>query len=343
MEKSTRELLQQDLLRKIGELDGGLCNLDDVGLLDLVLGYRLFFGRWPSGADMEHFQAAPARPLDQLTAQFLSSSEFQSRKLAVEFERPAHDCLVMTETPEGLRFFFSLRDTFVGLPIAVGVFERDVDAVFRRLLRPGMNCLDIGANLGYYSVRMAAVVSQGGGRVFSFEPDPLAFYLLTKNRQENHLENVVSVFQVACGDRDSAGVLVRDLNPANYGGGHVRDAATQNGSPTAIRRVDDLVPEDVRVDFVKIDIEGYEPLALRGMERILTRDRPAIVMEFNPPALRSNGTDAPERLLQDLASRGYVCYEALSFAGGNAAPFQFPATSGDSLVNLVCAPSSKSG
>ena len=213
---------------------------------------------------------------------------------------------------------------------------------FRRLLRPGMNCIDIGANLGYYSVRMATVAGQGGGRVFSFEPDPLAFFLLTKNRQENHLEKVIEVFQVACGENDSTGVLVRDANPANYGGGHVRDTATCNGSAIAIRRVDDLVPEDRRIDLVKVDVEGFEPFALSGMRRILTRDRPAIVMEFNPPALRNDGADAPERLLRDLKALGYTCYEALSYAGGNASPFVFPGPSEDSLLNLVCVPSSES-
>jgi hypothetical protein len=63
-------------------------------------------------------------------------------------------------------------------------------------------------------------------------------------------------------------------------------------------------------------------------------------MEFNPPALRSHDADAPERLLRDLAAYGYICYEAVSYAGEGAARFVFPDPAGDSLVNLVCVPSS---
>ncbi len=345
MEKTSRELLQQDFARKLRDIEDGSCNLNEAGLSDLAFGCRLLFGRWPTDAEIELFRAAPPRDADSLAARFYSSPEFRARSLAVAYERPGHDCLVMTETPEGLRFFFSLRDTFVGIPIAVGVFERDVDAAFQRLLRPGMNCLDIGANLGYYSIRMGAVVSQGGGRVYSFEPDPFAFSLLTKNRQENRLENVISIFQVACGAEEAIGVVIQDPNPANYGGGYVRELGPENkaaGSSISIRRIDDLVPADVRIDLVKIDIEGFEPFALRGMDRVLSRDRPAIVMEFNPPALRFSGADAPERLLRHLNAHGYVCFEALSYSRGESVPFRCGGAAGDSLVNLVCLPSAKS-
>jgi FkbM family methyltransferase len=337
MDRLHQERLESDFLRKKDEVERGVCDLDQVGLLDLAMGYRLLFGRAPTQAEIQQFQVSPPGTLDRFMSTMLASPEFRSRTLAVEFERPHHDCLAMTETPEGLRFFFSLRDTFVGLPVAVGVFERDVDAVLRRLLRPGMNCLDIGANLGYYSVRMAAVVAQGGGRVFSFEPDAFAFSLLSRNRQENHLENVITLFPVACGQHEAIGVLVRDPNPSNYGGSHMRED-TQNGNPTAIRRVDDMVPPDMRIDLVKIDIEGFELFALRGMSRILATDRPTIVMEFNPPALRAHGENAPDLVLRHLAAAGYHCFETVSFAGENPVPFVFPGPSGDGLVNLVCVP-----
>ncbi len=264
--------------------------------------------------------------------------EIRGSVLDAEFLRPAHDCIVMTETPNGLRYFFSLRDTYVGMPIAVGVFERDVDEAIARLLRPGMNCIDAGANLGYYSMRMAAVVAQGAGRVFSFEPDPFACGLLHKNCRENRFENVINIFPFACGERSAEALLFRDPDPRNYGGTHVRESGSGATHKIAVRRVDDLVPSDVPIHFVKIDVEGYELFALQGMKRIIREHHPAIVMEFNPHALESLDPSTPRELLDFIAFFGYTVYEADQFRDQSSPRFNYAAAPGK-FTNLVCLPS----
>jgi FkbM family methyltransferase len=264
--------------------------------------------------------------------------EIRARMLDSEFVRPAHDCIVMTETPEGLRYFFSMRDTFVGIPIAVGVFEQDVDRALARIIRPGMNCIDVGANLGYYSIRMAAVAGPGGGRVYSFEPDVFACDLLRRNCRENHFEGIVSIFQIACGDNDGEAVLHRDSAAGNYGGMFVRRSVDpEAGQRVPLRRIDDLIPAGTAIQLVKMDVEGFEPFALRGMQRIVNESKPAILVEFNPPALRFDGEDAPDRLLEWFRSRSYEVYEAEAFGRGDTRPFDYPA-SGDRFTNLVCLP-----
>jgi FkbM family methyltransferase len=288
----------------------------------------------------------PRLGADELVRTLLASREFRARSLAVKLERPGPSCIIMTETEGGLRFFFSAQDTFVGFPVTVGVYEPDVRAALDRLLRPGMNCLDLGANFGFYSVRMGAVVRPAGGKVFSFEPDPFSFSLLLRNRAENHMEDVLTVFDVACGDEDIEVELYKHPNPANFGGAYARKPGQtaisgERIGTVSLRRVDGLIPPDVPVHLIKMDVEGFEPYALRGMQRILTANRPILVCEFCPASLEFLGADVPTRFLQDLAGLGYSVYETGAFGRGEAVRFEYP-RAGYQYANLVCLPSDKS-
>ena len=326
---------------------GRSCDLARATPLDFVQGYRLLYGRWPTPDELtRHARNPPRRGVDEMLQELLCSREFQARGLGVQLERPGPSCIIMTETAEGHRFFFSAQDTFVGFPVAVGVFEPDVRAALDRLLRPGMNCLDVGANFGYYSVRMGAVVRQAGGRVFSFEPDAFSFALLLKNRSENHMEDIIVPFHVACGDRDMEVNLYRHPNPANFGGTRVgrpgeTPASGELSGRVPLRRIDDLIPPDVSVHLIKMNAEGFEPYALRGMQRILSYDRPVLVCEFAAVALLSHGEDVPARFLNELAALGYSIYEAASFGRGEPARFEYQ-EAGCQYANLVCLPSAES-
>ncbi len=328
-----------ELTRLLRHFQAGRCDLRRSTALDLAMAYRLLLGRWPTPSEMNRYLAAPPRGgVDGLLRQVLSSPEFPNRRIAVEFERPEHDCIVMIETPDGLRFFFSVQDTFVGFPIAVGVFEPDVQAAIGLLVRPGMNCLDVGANLGYYSVRFGAVVGPEGGRVFSFEPDDFAFGLLKKNCQENGLQDVISLFHVACGHEDGEAVLYRDENPANYGGMTLRaPSPAAAGVPVPVRRLDSLIPPGTRIDFAKIDVEGYERLVVQGMRRVIGESSPVLLCEFNTPALASAAPEEPARFLDELSDLGYNVYEAAAFGRFVAAPFKYSKRQVQ-FANLVCLP-----
>ncbi len=289
--------------------------------------------------DLERLLAGAATRAQGIEA-LASLPEIQARVLDRSLLRPGHDCIVMTETSNGLRFFFSLRDTFVGIPIAVGVFERDLELPLNHLLRPGMNCVDIGANLGYYSMRMAAVAGQGPGRVFSFEPDSFACHLLRMNCRENRFENVVTVTQAACGDSNGEALLFRDAEPGNYGGSWVgagADATAATRIP--VRKLDDLIPQDTVIHLVKMDVEGYEARVLDGMRRILETHHPVVIAEYNPPALRRVSQEEPERMLALLRSLGYRIQEAERFTGeASGADAEIE---GDRLRNLVALPASQ--
>jgi FkbM family methyltransferase len=332
-----------ELARLATDFSRDRCDLEYAGPLDLAFGMRLLFGRWPVRRELQEFTAHPdRRGVDGLVERLLSSPEFVARKVGVPLDRPAHDCIVMAETPDNLRFFFSIRDTFVGLPVAIGVFEPGMLEVFKRLLKPGMNCIDVGANIGYYSIHFAQWI-EPGGRVFSFEPDPFAYHLLLKNRTENGREQVIEAFPFACGEANYDSQVFRHPNPANYGGSQVRDPLRHSleregpGQAVPVRKLDDVIPIAISIGLVKMDVEGYEPFVLAGMKRIVKQCAPVIVSEFHTDLLRMAGEDAPARFLADLRALGYSIWRAVPFGQGDQIPFQYSGSNA-CYDNVVCLP-----
>lgn len=330
----SRAALDRDYAAAKEQIKSGVCDVSRTDWLDLCWGARLLWGRWPNaGEALRYEREGRAGPLDQLARSMLAAPEFQARLTELEVERPGHDCLVMCETGEGLRYFFSVRDTFVGFPVAVGVFERELQPLFDRFAKPGAVCLDMGANLGYYTVRMAAL----GAHVYAFEPDPFNFALLEKNVKENRLEEKVTLRRAACGSTCGSINIARELGTANYGAVHVACDGEQVSAAVELVRAADCVPPGVTVDFIKIDVEGFEPEALEGAREILERDHPAVLCGFDTHALEGYGKGAPARLMALMAGFGYTAYDAAALALGEESRFVWPGEGGV-FTNLVFLP-----
>ncbi len=140
------------------------------------------------------------------------------------------------------------------------------------------------------------------GRVYAFEPDPENFSLLERNTR--HLRNVV-LERTALSDHGGEIVLHHIQGSSGCHTILPTKDATSIAVPTDT--LDHYVEKNgiSRVNFIKMDIEGAEPVALRGMEHMLLNMRGLrIVMEGNPEALRASGIDA-EEFLRDIARRGF--------------------------------------
>jgi FkbM family methyltransferase len=323
--------LDRDYAAAKEQVRSGVCDRNQSDWLDMCWGARLLWGRWPNAGEALKFEReGRAGSLDQLARSLMAAPEFRARLTELELDRPAHDCIVMCETGDGLRYFFSVRDTFVGFPVAVGVFERELQPLFERFARPGAVCLDMGANLGYYTVKMAAL----GATVIAFEPDPFNFGLLEKNVNENRLLDRVRLHQAACGSRRGTISIAREQGTSNYGAVHVACEGEQASPAVALVRAGDCIPPGMRVDFIKIDVEGFEPEALAGVREILDRDHPAVLCEFNTHALEQYCKQAPARLLAMMAECGYTAYEAEALALGERRGFVWSGEGGV-FTNLV--------
>jgi FkbM family methyltransferase len=153
-------------------------------------------------------------------------------------------------------------------------FEKEMDFL-RHWLRPGMVAIDIGANLGVYSLPMARLVGKAG-HVFAYEPGSEARALLERSRELNEATNL-DISPLALSDREREGRLV-------FGASSELNALGEGGAGEAIR-ITSLDSEDAlrgwpSPDFVKIDAEGEEERILAGGRNFFSRHSPLVMFEI---------------------------------------------------------------
>lgn len=192
----------------------------------------------------------------------------------------------------GSRFLVDPHDGGVGYQLFIGRGYEDLTAdVFESCMRPGMRVLDLGANIGFYSVLAAARVGPQG-RVIAFEPAPENVEILARNAKLNAFAQL-EVVPSACSDKAER-VTLR-LNPRGKGLHTIGSAGADWGRLEIDTIVLDeyFADESFCADFLKIDIEGAEERALSGMKRLIARSKSLQVLsEVNPTALAANGSDA---------------------------------------------------
>ena len=213
----------------------------------------------------------------------------------------------------GFDLLLDLRDPAISRPLLLsGDYEPHVAGALVALLRPDTHLLDLGANLGFFS--LLAATRCPCGRVFSLEPDPNNFRLLAASIALNGLGDRITAWPFAASDAAGVAVLSDLGNPRNLGARFISRsrAALQvhvhgpqpHFCEVRTVRLDELLAAET-VDVIKIDIEGHEPLALRGAEGLLRRCRPVILMEFSPGNIINIAQTRPEDLLAFLRGLGY--------------------------------------
>ena len=175
-------------------------------------------------------------------------------------------------------------------------WQPGVWTALRSRLSAGAVLLDVGAHIGYFSLKGATMVGPTG-RVVSFEPNPETLVQLRSNVAASGVESVVAVQPVAATDREQQLTLyaTRGINTGasslSQENAKAFDEAPQ-GYPVRGRAIDDVVAELglTRVDAVKIDVEGAEVSVLRGALKTLSRFHPKIVLEVDERQLAGFNT-----------------------------------------------------
>lgn len=142
--------------------------------------------------------------------------------------------------------------------------------------------LDIGANLGHYTVRLSELVG-AGGRVISFEPVPETFELLAANVALIPHRNVTLINAAASDSAGVCGMQIPKLDDSGLDNFYTAHLSAEPSSLNVLRIAVDSFSPPEPIRFVKIDAEGHELPALRGMQRLLERDHPILVVEDNSP------------------------------------------------------------
>jgi len=254
---------------------------------DLDACYRLLLQRPPDPPGYAFWLQRIAHhrlSLPYLVQVFMETEEFVALHAGNQrFTRLALDDFVI---------YVSRTDFNVGAAIVrERAYEPQVAQVLRQQLRQGGVFLDIGANIGFFSMLAAALVGPTGS-VLAFEPNPDNCLLLQMSARANRFGQI-QLHQNAVAD--TFGVLKLATEGSNGWIAGEHDTMARHQTPFFAQTVplDAVLGDLPRLDLVKIDIEGAEPAALRGMQGLLERHRPAILTEFSPDMIRHvSGQDA---------------------------------------------------
>jgi FkbM family methyltransferase len=187
-----------------------------------------------------------------------------------------------------------------------GWMGRDDRRFFEDQLKPGMKVLDVGANIGLYTLLFSDLVGELG-KVYSFEPDPISYASLKEACRVNNRSNIRH-FPCALGNSRGKALLQKSI--FNSGDNRIKAGAVpdveeeRERTPLiSVDRADFLLPSET-VDFIKMDVQGWEFHALSGMGTLIRRsDEVQIYFEFWPQGLRNAGS-SPDALFDLLHSYG---------------------------------------
>jgi FkbM family methyltransferase len=194
--------------------------------------------------------------------------------------------------------------------------EPGTRTVLTKLLVPGMTFVDVGAHIGLHTLAGARAVG-AKGTVMAIEPNPATFDLLNRAISVNGLPAPIITKRVAVGEyRESSPFYVR--NVVGHSSLYLKRNVSSDEATTIevdVWPLDELVPAGERVDVIKIDVEGAELKALRGMSRIV-RENPdiAIIAEFGRRHLEDTGT-SPEQWFGAFRSDGFDAYSIDEITG----------------------------
>ena len=260
---------------------------------DVAACFRLLLGREPDEAAWNYWSTLVNSHYVTrgfLVDSFLNGDEF--RKLQSERNDP-----LLVDLP-GFQIYVRKNDNFIGAVIAREKgYEAHVTRLLSSMLSKGDTFVDIGANIGYFSLLAASRVGLDG-RVIAFEPGPANCELMRRSIAENGYQNVITLWPAAVSDKDEEVLYTtpginsngRIVNPAEAAG-------TPNAMPVLAVALDGALAELDRVDVIKMDIEGAEARAWRGMQEVIRRHRPQLLFEFSPVLLRrTSGLDPAEFL-----------------------------------------------
>lgn len=181
------------------------------------------------------------------------------------------------------KFFVDTRDLgFATHLLTDGFWEMPLTEFMVKTVKEGMCILDVGANFGYYSVLFADLVGPTG-RLTAFEPNPHAALSVEASLSTNGFEDRSRVVRAAVSDHaGSVKFCVPRAEPKNARILEEGDEVPADSDVITVPTVSlDEACRDQKVDFIKIDAEGAEYHIFKGMQRIIERDRPKIVLEFN--------------------------------------------------------------
>ena len=239
------------------------------------------------------------------------------RKFKTFFFREAYylgDYQMLTRLFTEQLFFVDTRDISVAPAIIVtGKWEPAMTKVFMQTVKDGMNVVDIGAHMGYYTILSGLLVGTTGN-VHSFEANPVIFETLFKNTFINGFIEKIKLENKAVYSHSTKikfNTLKRIISGSSIA--HFSDAykeihqeSVETIEVDAISLDDYLTNISQNIDVIKIDAEGSEPFIFQGMKKLLARTKKIVIFcEFNFGLISGTG-NRPKEFLESLVQYGFT-------------------------------------
>jgi len=202
-------------------------------------------------------------------------------------------------TADGFLMNLDTHDFIQRTIFTSGRWDKEVAAAVRAHLKRDSVFVDVGANVGYFSLLAAAHCTQ----VVSFEPNPFCVSQLRSNIELNRFQNI-DVRPIGLSDCRGTGTLHVSGGGTNVGAGTL-NRVTGTAIPIQLETLDDQL-QQTSPSLIKIDVEGAELQVLRGAARILHHDAPDVICEVSEYSLRRLGSSKDE-LYEFMTSNGYNC------------------------------------
>jgi FkbM family methyltransferase len=169
-------------------------------------------------------------------------------------------------------------------------FEKQEIEIFQRLIKPGMLMVDVGANIGLYSL-IASKILGSSGRVYSYEPSKESYLRFLENIENNHINNVQAINKGLSDSSNADLVLMQDNDCGDAERYIINHSDGENtlkndtneigmGEKISVESLDESLTKfnERKVDFIKIDTEGYEYFVLKGSMNILSQNPDVIIL-----------------------------------------------------------------
>lgn len=264
--------------------------------------FRLLLGEKPDKASWDYwYSLVKTHHLDvqTLVDLMMASPEYRCAR-----ERALKPSLVELNN---FKIFVRRSDFFIGRAIAdEKKYEPHVGRQIEQTLSMGSCFVDIGANIGYFTLMAAAIVGQQG-KVFAFEPNRNNCMLIAQSVAENGFDHV-RIFPYAVAEKEQLFLLeAAELNSNGTLAEFDSNTVVNNSSVQQVRAVtvDDTLDSAPKIDLIKMDIEGSEPRAWLGMLGVVRKDRPVIIFEFSPELIFQTSHIEADVFLDMVRAEGY--------------------------------------
>lgn len=211
------------------------------------------------------------------------------------------------KTVQGSQMILNLNDEGISRELALyGVHETNSTREVKKLVKEGMKILEVGANIGYYAILETKLAGKNGF-LYAFEPSPFNVDLLQRNLALNDIHNCEVYGKAAGAENMTTKFFV--ANKSNLSSFIQREGMDMIHDGKIIDvdvvRLDDFFA-DKEIDFIRMDVEGYEREILKGSEKLLTRDHPPkhFFIEVHSELLHKKNSSARE-IIEYLEQYGY--------------------------------------